>query len=167
MTDILHRITIQAPPEKIVSAVSTDEGIRSWWTDECDVSPRVGAVDVFRFGGGAVVFHFRVDELGPGRVAWTCVPGEKTPPEWVGTEVTFEMQRLPEGKTRLDFAHRGWRSAEGELPQCNTVWGELMHRLKDSAEGKPRGAYFVLPLAYREESAVDSSRKPIEDAGRA
>jgi len=143
MTDILHRITIQAPPEKIVDAVSTDEGIRSWWTEDCDVTPRVGAVEVFRFMGGAVQFQFRVDELGPERIAWSCVPAANTPPEWLPTKITFDMKRTPDGKTSLDFAHRGWRSAGGEFPQCNTVWGELMHRLKDSAEGRPRGPYFT------------------------
>jgi uncharacterized protein YndB with AHSA1/START domain len=143
MTDILHRITIQAPPEKIADAVSTADGIRSWWTEDCDVTPSVGAVDVFRFIGGAVEFHFRVDELGPKRIAWTCVPGEKTPPEWLPTKITFDMRPGADGTTQLDFAHRGWRSADGDLPQCNTVWGELMHRLKDSAEGKPRGPYFT------------------------
>ena len=143
MADILHRIAINAPPEKIVSAVSTNEGIRSWWTDDCEVAPRVGAVDVFRFHGGAVEFQFRVDELGPERIAWTCLPGANTPPEWPSTRVTFDLRKGANGATTLDFAHRGWASAQGELPQCNTVWGELMHRLKDTAEGKPRGSYFA------------------------
>lgn len=97
---------------------------------------------MFRFGGGAVEFHFTVDTLSKDRVAWTCLAAPKTPDEWVSTRVEFDLRPRKDGGTLLSFAHRGWRSAEGELPQCNTVWGELMHRLKAAAEGAPRGPYF-------------------------
>jgi uncharacterized protein YndB with AHSA1/START domain len=143
MTDILHRIRIDAPPEKVVAAISTADGIRSWWTEDCEVTPREGVTDVFRFGGGSIEFHFHVDELSNSRVAWTCVPAAKTPAEWVATRVEFGLRSDGHGQTTLSFAHRGWASAEGELPQCNTVWGELMHRLKAAAEGHPRGPYFT------------------------
>jgi uncharacterized protein YndB with AHSA1/START domain len=142
-SDILHRITIEAPPERILQAISTEEGFRAWWTDDCAAVPRAGTVNVFRFHSGAVEFLFRVDELSPSRVSWTCLAGPKVPAEWVGTRVTFDLAPAEGGGTVLRFGHRGWRSVEGEYPACNTVWGDLMHRLKALAEGKPRGPYFV------------------------
>jgi uncharacterized protein YndB with AHSA1/START domain len=142
MTDILHRIAIDAPPAKILPAVTTAAGFRSWWTDDCEAVPRVGSVNIFRFHGGAVEFHFRVDELTDRRLAWTCLAAPKVPEEWVGTRITFELSPAKGGGALLRFGHLGWRSTEGEFPACNTVWGELMHRLKASAEGSPRGPYF-------------------------
>ena len=143
MSDILHRIPIDARPEKVLPIVSTTAGLKSWWTDDCEAEPRVGFVDVFRFDGGAVEFHFRVDEIGPGHVAWTCVDAPKVPPEWVGTRITFDWSSGKTGGSVLRFGHGNWRSVDGEFPACNTVWGELMHRLKESAEGRPRGPYFT------------------------
>lgn len=143
MTDILHRITIGAAPAKILPALSTTEGFHRWWTDDCAAVPEAGTVNVFRFQGGAVEFRFRVDELTESRVAWTCLAGEKVPEEWVGTRVTFELSPDGNGATVVRFGHRGWRSTDGEFPACNTVWGDLMHRLKALAEGSPRGPYFA------------------------
>ena len=142
MADILHRIQVDAPPGKILPAITTSEGIRTWWTDDSEAVPRAGTVNLFRFHGGAVTFHFRVDELTPNRVAWTGIAGPKMPDEWVGTRITFDLSPEKNGGTLLRFGHLGWRSIDGEFPACNTVWGELMHRLKDSAEGKPSGPYF-------------------------
>ena len=143
MSDILHRITIEAPPEKILTALTTAEGFRRWWTDDCAAVPRAGTTNVFRFHGGAVEFHFRVDELTDRRVSWTCVAAPKVPDEWVGTRITFDLAAGEDGATVVRFGHREWRSIEGEFPACNTVWGELMHRLKASAEGRPSGPYFT------------------------
>jgi uncharacterized protein YndB with AHSA1/START domain len=142
MTDILHRITIDAPPDRILPALTTTEGFHRWWTDDCAAVPRAGTVNAFRFHGGDVEFLFRVDELSDRRVAWTCIEGERVPAEWVGTRITFDLSPGDGGTTVLRFGHLGWRSTEGEFPACNTVWGDLMHRLKACAEGNPRGPYF-------------------------
>ena len=39
-TDLIHRIGIAAPAEKIYRAIATEEAIRAWWTS---ISARVGA----------------------------------------------------------------------------------------------------------------------------
>ena len=92
---------------------------------------------------GSVEFHFRVDELVDNkRAAWTCVAAPKVPDEWVDTRVTFDLDPTDDGGTVVGFSHTGWESVEGAYAQCNTVWGELMHRLRDYVEGNPRGPYF-------------------------
>ena len=142
MADILHQIPIAAAPKRVLVAITTQGGLRKWWTADCEAKPEVGAVDVFRFEDGAVEFRFQVDEQTPSHVAWTCVEGPKVPPEWVGTRVVFDLS--PDGTgTVLRFGHLGWRSVDGGYAQCNTVWGELMHRLRTQAEGKPTEPYFA------------------------
>jgi uncharacterized protein YndB with AHSA1/START domain len=113
MADILHRITVAATPEEIWPLVTTANGFRTWWTDDCEAVPKVGSVAIFRFDGGAVEFHFRMDELAPKRAAFTCVPGPKVPPEWVGTRLTFDLAPARAAARSCDSAtSAGARSTE-------------------------------------------------------
>jgi len=64
------------------------------------------------------------------------------PAEWVDTKIDVHISRASDGRTRLQFAHRDWRSAEGFYCVCNTTWGELLYRLRDWCEGRPRGPLF-------------------------
>jgi uncharacterized protein YndB with AHSA1/START domain len=142
MADIFHQIPIAALPKRVLVAITTEGALRKWWTADCEAKPEVGALDVFRFDGGNVEFRFHVDEQTPSHVAWTCVEGPKVPAEWVGTRVVFDLS--PDGRgTMLRFGHLGWRSVEGGYAQCNTVWGELMQRLRAQAEGRPTEPYFA------------------------
>lgn len=134
MAEILHRITIQAPPERVYEAITTTEGLRNWWTREASARPEEGSVAVFKFAGGRVVFRMRIDGLEPGRrVVWTCIGDWE---EWPGTQVQWELEPDGKGGTVLHFAHRGWASTGKEYPVCNATWGHLMHLLRDYAEGR-------------------------------
>jgi uncharacterized protein YndB with AHSA1/START domain len=145
MADILQRIAISAPPEKILPLITTADGFRAWWTQDVDAKPEKDTVNHFRFHGGEVEFPFRVDEISPSRVAWTCIEGPKVPAEWLGTKVSFDLIPAASGGVDLRFAHANWREADQNYAQCNTVWGDLMHRLRDAAEGRGRGPYFERP----------------------
>ena len=52
MPDILHRLTIHAPPERVFEALTTAEGIRNWWTRDADLDARIGGAGEFCFYGG-------------------------------------------------------------------------------------------------------------------
>jgi len=64
------------------------------------------------------------------------------PSEWVGTNIEVDLEGMSNGKTRMKFGHKNWKSLQGAFAICNTTWGELMYRLKDSCEGHGRGALF-------------------------
>jgi hypothetical protein len=86
----------------------------------------------------------RVEDEVPGeRVLWRGAEGPGMPAEWVGTRIDVRLSRAAEGRTRMQFAHRDWRSSEGFYCVCNTTWGELMYRLRDWCEGHPRGPLFT------------------------
>lgn len=141
MPDSLHDLTIPAPIDRVFSLLTTDAGLRAWWTGDTTASPELGHVNVFRFGPD-VAMHFRVDEHEPPRrLRWTCVPGPGSPPEWLGTEIVADLSS-DNGGARLRFAHAGWRSLEGGFALCNSTWGDLMHRLSEAAQGRPRGPRF-------------------------
>jgi uncharacterized protein YndB with AHSA1/START domain len=141
--DSLHEIPIHAAPTKVFEAWTTADGLRGWWTAVAAVPGGADGEYVLSFDGGKVAFHFRVEEEVPGeRVLWRGVEGPGMPGEWVGTKIDARITSGGDGHTRLQFAHRGWRSAEGFYCVCNTTWGELMYRLRDWCEGHSRGPLF-------------------------
>jgi uncharacterized protein YndB with AHSA1/START domain len=139
MAELLHQIDIQAPSAKVYDAITSHEGLRSWWTDDCATEPRVGSIAQFRFFGGKVAFQMRIDELTPARrIVWKCVAG---PDEWPETRIMWDISEQG-GMTRLRFEQSGWPHLEGHFRPANTTWGALMFRLKDYVEGRSPGPHF-------------------------
>jgi hypothetical protein len=69
------------------------------------------------------------------RVAWRCLAG---PPEWIGTDVTFDIETDADGNTSVLFSHGGWASAEESFPFIAYSWAQILPRLKKLTEtGKP------------------------------
>ena len=140
MPDMRHEIAIEAPPEKIYEAITTQAGLCGWWTSDSVAEPRLGSIAEFGFFKHETVFRMRIDKLSPRkRIVWTCL-GD--PDEWKGTKLTWVLS--PEsGGTKLRFKHGKWRSTKGAFRRCNSTWGALMYRLKDYAEGKAPGPHFT------------------------
>lgn len=141
MVDIVHRVGIKAPIEKVYSAVATTEGVRGWWTRETtgDATPG-GRIDV-RFlspaGDEIGEMTIEVTALEPDRrVEWRVVAG---PEEWIGTDVTFELTQ--EGDyTILLFGHRNWREAVEFTAHCSMKWAAFLlslRRFVETGTGKP------------------------------
>ncbi len=134
MADILHRVTIKAPPEAVFDLIATPAGVARWWTDDSTAEPRPGSVSVFKFMGGKVVFRMQIDEYAPGeKLAWTCL-GDYD--EWNGTTLTWRCRPTEGDKTVLSLSHCGWATTEKEYPECNASWGSLLHTIRDRAEGR-------------------------------
>ena len=70
MPDILHRVGIRSPPDKVFAALSEKEGLAGWWTKDVKASPVVGAINQSRFGDKG--FNaMKILELSPGQcVKW-------------------------------------------------------------------------------------------------
>lgn len=127
----------------VYKAWTTPEGLSSWWTRKCQVGRKPGEINAFLFDNGSVEFHFRIDQQVPGsRVRWTGIKAEKMPEEWVGTTLEVDLTPAGEGRARLRFGHKNWKSTEGAFALCNSTWGELMYRLRDYCEGRGRGPLF-------------------------
>jgi uncharacterized protein YndB with AHSA1/START domain len=133
---LMHSVTIDGEAEKIYAAISTGEGLASFWTRDSQAEPKVGSIA--RFGFGGPVLEMRVEELKPGKlVRWSTHGGF---PQWANTTVTWEIVPVKEGVQELRFSHEGWPD---ELPQAdmasvNYTWGRVVGRLKKYAEtGKP------------------------------
>ena len=131
MPDILFEAMINAPPDKLYKALTEQEGIRSWWTQQATAAPKVGSTSEFGFYGGQVLMHIEVAQLDPNRkVVWKPIDGV---PDWPGTRVTWDL--IPtNGGTKLLFGHRDFASSEGSLPQTGFNWAWYIISLKRYAE---------------------------------
>ena len=133
MAKMYHGIEIEASPEKVYDALTTQKGLRGWWTlDSLIAEPsEEGGTAEFGFERRAVVFKMRIDELAPGElVSWKCVGGPK---EWKGTRLRWEIAKSKNGSV-LEFTHSKWKSVDEYFRMCNSTWGELMYRFKAYVE---------------------------------
>jgi len=125
MVDIIHRVGIDAEPEKVFAALTTIEGLRSWW-----ISTTSGNTTK----DGSIDFGFctmQVITSDPDKfVHWRCIEG---PDEWVDTEVTFRLEHK-EDQTFVLFKHAGWRDPVEFMYHCSTKWAVFLLSLRDAVE---------------------------------
>jgi uncharacterized protein YndB with AHSA1/START domain len=141
MVNIIHRIGIKSGSEKVYKAISTIEGVSSWWTEEVEGDDKAGGKIQFTFrtetGNIKGQMLMEVKELNPQqRVCWHCVEG---PDEWIGTDVTFDFSEQ-DNQTILMFGHRNWREAVEFTSHCSMKWAVFLLSLRDYLEtgrGKP------------------------------
>ena len=125
MPDILHRVGIAAPPERVFNSLSSVDGLRSWWTSNTSGDPRTGGTIDFGF------CKMQVLDATPGaRVHWRCIDG---PPEWVGTEVDFGL-KWRDDQTFVLFKHANWKEPVEFMHHCSTKWATFLMSLKALVE---------------------------------
>jgi len=135
MVSLHHAVEIQSNAATVYAAIASARGNRGWWTADSRVEEKVGGKAEFGFDKRGVVFHMSVDRLAPGEgVVMSCHGNH---PEWNGTTLTWTIEPMGD-HTILRFVHGGWRSMTDFCATCNSMWGNLMYRLKRYAEsGKP------------------------------
>jgi len=62
---------------------------------------------------------------------WRCLAG---PREWIGTDISFDIQTDGDGNRSALFAHSGWKSAEESFPFIAYSWAQILPRFKKLAE---------------------------------
>jgi uncharacterized protein YndB with AHSA1/START domain len=141
MPNILHRLSIDAPPEDVHRLAATTDGIERWWTGhrvagDGDIG---GEIAVFFSDPGEVAAAvFEVVERRPEQIVWRCVAG---PQDWIDTRITFALQPRTDGGTTLLFSHEGWQRENEFMNGCSTNWGAYLMSLKSGAEGHGFNAY--------------------------
>lgn len=136
MYDIVHQLTIAAPPDRVYETVTTAEGLATWWTTDVSVGPGDGEM-VVGFEGGTVHMRFQTDAFDPPElVHLTCIDG---PAEWPGTQLAFRIEGTPDG-TVLRFWHGGWEYEDGALPSTSFQWAmhlDSLRRALETGKGSP------------------------------
>ena len=134
MADILHRVGIKSSSDEVYKALTTREGLASWWTNNTQGEGKAGGVLKFRFSAaGAEIggFDMRVLELQPAkRVLWEVIGG---PQEWIGTKISFDLKRSGD-HTIVMFKHQGWQQPVEFMHHCSTKWAIYLMSLKSLLE---------------------------------
>ena len=129
MPNILHEVTIEASPDKVYEAITTQDGASNWWTIHTKAEPKEGTVSEFGFYGGQVVFKMLVDTLEPARkVAWDVEQGAPDG-SWADTRVTWDLTPVENG-TKVLLAHRGFASEDGNYANVSYNWAWFLTSLK-------------------------------------
>lgn len=130
MPSILHRVGIAAEPARIAQALTTVEGIRSWWSSETHGDASQGGAFQFRRN------RLEVLHADQNLVKWRYSGPAK---DWVGTEIVFRLE-WRDGQTFVLFSHEGWREPTEFMHHCSTKWATFLLSLKDlieKGEGRP------------------------------
>ncbi|EZH75235.1 hypothetical protein ATO12_00220 [Aquimarina atlantica] len=136
MANIRHNLTISTPLEQVYDAITSENGLRGWWTNEATAKPEVGHINHFRFGDDYFNKMKILKLNSPNEVRWECVDGDR---EWIGTHLSFELEEK-EGNTFLKFSHLNWAEETEFYGFCNHHWGRFLDSLKslcETGEGKP------------------------------
>jgi uncharacterized protein YndB with AHSA1/START domain len=140
MPDILHRVSIDAPPQRVRELIASTDGIARWWSGRpLRGEHTVGGRFQVYFGDAerpAAVMEVLADA--PDQVAWRVVDG---PDAWIDTRITFALRPAGHDSTTLLFTHAGWREANEFMSGCSTNWGAYLTSLKAGSEGGAFAAY--------------------------
>jgi uncharacterized protein YndB with AHSA1/START domain len=133
--EILLAVEMKADPGAITSALSTKEGLGSFWTHDVVAEPEAGTEARFGFAGAPMPLVLRVDTIDPGReVVWTQ---PRNFPYWDDTTITWSLSEGAEpGGTTVLFRQSGFPNAQPELGFASVayVWATVLERLKLLAE---------------------------------
>jgi len=150
MKNYQHSLTIAATPAAVYAALTTIDGLRAWWTQDCEGTTEVNGIIHFRFGASHK--EMRIERLEPGReVRWQCTRAHiaadsiTRKDEWVGTEPVFLISDAgpgheKQGRTRLDFEHIGLVPSFECYGLCYKGWQHFLGSLQqylETGEGTP------------------------------
>lgn len=152
MSHYQQSLVLEANPTTVYAALTTTEGLRGWWTQDCDAESKVGGNIRLRFGRTRKAL--RVERLEPGReVHWLCTEAHIAASqlthrdEWIGTQMVFRLTPQGNERTRLDFEHIGLVPALDCYQMCRDGWRYFfgsLQKLVETGRGTP----------YQEEAAV-------------
>ncbi len=131
MYSIIHRVGIKASVEAIYSALTTNEGLALWWTNDVSDAGGVGTIIKFRFNGGGP--DFKVIELVDNKLVRWHHDGDM-PEAWKATEICFTLQAEAE-QVFVNFSHSNWQLSSEFMAHCSTKWAVFLLSLKDALEG--------------------------------
>lgn len=139
MKDYQCTITFSAPSQKVYEAITSQKGIESWWTRDCEIETRLGGKSTTRFGNTYNVMQ--LEKLTPTEVQWKCIDQHheseqlSKDDEWIGTHVIFLIKQIDHTHTELHFTHKGLNASMECFDICKKGWDHFIKKsLKEYVE---------------------------------
>lgn len=135
MQNIIHVLDIQAPQDKILHALNSEEGLSQWWTKKVFFEDNSNGPIHFAFMGD---FNpIMIVENTENEVVWKCIDGV---PAWKNDELKFQLQLHNDGTT-VQFTHHLTNDLNDEqIGRFNYIWGYYMQSLRlycEEGKGNP------------------------------
>ena len=131
MATISKNVTMSAPKEDVFEALTTVEGLKSWFTPGLEGVPSDGSEFTSRFASKDGPFTWLVTDTTPGSVVrWKCTAG---PGNSVGTTATFSISEQ-NGQTTVSLDHEGFEDSDAAINSCTRLWGNMMDHLQKFVE---------------------------------
>jgi uncharacterized protein YndB with AHSA1/START domain len=130
VADIFHDFPIRAPLDRVFRAVTTPEGLDTWWTKRSAGSPREGAEYELWFGPD-YDWRGRVTRYAPdSEVEFEMVRADG---DWLGTRVGLHLESR-DNATWVRFHHTGWPSPNEHYRISCTCWAMYLRILRRHLE---------------------------------
>ena len=140
-------LILAAPASRVYEALTTQQGIQSWWTASSEVGTAIGEKITIRFGHSFKVM--KIEALRPAaEVRWHVVdahldvPGLTRKNEWIDSTIQFQLAPESDAVTRLQLEHIGLTPQIECYEICSQGWGQFLESLKSYVE-KGRGKPYV------------------------
>ena len=136
MADILHNLIVNADRSPVFRAISTPDGLNSWWTLTCSGTPQEGAEYNLGFGP-QYDWQARVSRFIPNSEFELALT--RADADWQGTRLRFVLNDLPNA-TQVTFQHLGWPEDNDHYRTSCFCWAmylRLMKRFVEFAEVVP------------------------------
>lgn len=134
---IVLALDTSAQVDAIYDAITTAEGLRSFWTTDADAEQEEGGELRFGFEAAPVDLTMTVAGLEPGElIRWSEIGPW---PGWTGTEITWQVTDGGESRNVI-FRHDGWgdETPDHDLGSVAMTWAHVLDALKQYTEtGRP------------------------------
>jgi len=136
MYSLDHYLHINAEINKVYEAITTIDGLQSWWTTFTSGSTKLNEIINFDFPPNFYNKMEVVEMIENKKVTWKVIDGESL---WIDTFITFSLD-TNDGKTRMRFSHSNWVEKKDFFAACNFTWArylESLRQLCETGQGKP------------------------------
>ncbi len=135
-------MVIAASPLHVFDALTSMEGLTSWWASSTRGSGSAGERFELGFAGLDETICMHVDVADPTTlVAWTCLEHTGLP-DWEGTKIIFGLTSAYADQTTLSVRHLGLVPDLECYEQCHAGWEHYLASLRSYVE-RGRGNPFV------------------------
>ena len=138
MGDVLFTFDPDVAPDAVRRALTTTEGITSFWTDKADIPKEVGETLKLGFPEAPLPFELILAQSDDKVIIWRTAT---FPPQWVGTDIRWEISG-GDGISTVTFRH-GTFADETEEGRVAYVRGQVMAQLKRYLETGVAAPVFV------------------------
>jgi uncharacterized protein YndB with AHSA1/START domain len=139
MSEITHDMSIKASSSTVYKALTTAQGLRSWFTAQAEGSGQPGTEWKLKFTDQPSFNWQIVSVEDQCNVSWKCLQG---PGNSAGTEAEFSLKPESDNQCTFTISHRGWTKDDPKYERCVKIWHVLLDHLRRYCEtGIPSPAY--------------------------